>query len=207
MRHGGRWSAVGLTLPSALGIEHNPYGERKRHGVGERGVVHWIKPFSDEVTRQTGRRPVICTTARWWNKRTGGSRAFAAHHALWLARWSSASGSLPRGWSYLTFRQHDNGGRLPGDQNLFNGSTIPLKRSAPRVATHCRTPSEARIPGLWRLTFQASRRHSGRSSSGPRQNRIGSAPNWVTARPDPVHFPFTQLAYVPLATDVQQKPG
>ncbi|MCX4668178.1 lysozyme [Streptomyces sp. NBC_01381] len=130
MSHGGRWRADGWTLPPALDIEHNPYSKRKCYGLSKTGMVNWIKSFSNEVQRQTGRRPVIYTTTKWWNNCTGGSRAFAANHALWLARWSSTSGTLPKGWSYLTIWQYDNGGELPGDQNLFNGSMNQLKRFA-----------------------------------------------------------------------------
>lgn len=130
MNHGGRWRADGWTLPPALDIEHNPYSSRKCYGVSRTGMVSWIKSFSNEVKRQTGRRPVIYTTTKWWNDCTGGSRAFGSNHALWLARWSSTSGALPKGWSYLTIWQYDNSGRLPGDQNLFNGSLNQLKRFA-----------------------------------------------------------------------------
>lgn len=127
MNHGGRWRADGWTLPPALDIEHDPYGSRKCYGVSRTGMVNWIKSFSDEVKRQTGRRPVIYTTTKWWNDCTGGSRAFGSNHPLWLARWSSTSGALPKGWSYLTIWQYDNSGSLPGDQNLFNGSLNQLK--------------------------------------------------------------------------------
>lgn len=130
LNHGGRWRADGWTLPPALDIEHNPYGSGKCYGLGETRLVGWIKSFSDEVWRQTGRRPVIYTTTKWWNACTGGSRAFGADHPLWLARWSSTPGALPAGWSYLTIWQYDNGGRLPGDQNLFEGSESRLKRFA-----------------------------------------------------------------------------
>ncbi|MFG2503694.1 lysozyme [Streptomyces sp. NPDC048441] len=130
MSHGGRWRADGWTLPPALDIEHNPYSSRKCYGLRKTTMVNWIKSFSNEVKRQSGRRPVIYTTAKWWNNCTGGSRAFGSNHALWLAHWSSTSGALPKGWSYLTIWQHDNSGRLPGDQNLFNGSLSQLKRFA-----------------------------------------------------------------------------
>ncbi|MFE0177008.1 lysozyme [Streptomyces sp. NPDC059002] len=130
LNHGGRWRADGWTLPPALDIEHNPYSSRKCYGLSKGRMVGWIQSFSNEVRRQTGRRPVIYTTAKWWNDCTGGSRAFASNHALWLARWSSSAGSLPRGWAYWTFWQYDNRGGLPGDQNLFNGSTAQLKRFA-----------------------------------------------------------------------------
>ncbi|GGO49816.1 MULTISPECIES: lysozyme [Streptomyces] len=130
LRNGGQWTADGWTLPPALDIEHNPYGDRKCYGLSKSRMVGWIRSFSDEVRRQTGRRPTIYTTARWWNDCTGGSAAFGANHPLWLARWSSSPGALPRGWSFWTIWQHDNGGDLPGDQNLFNGSKAQLKAFA-----------------------------------------------------------------------------
>jgi len=132
VRNGGRWSADGWTLPPALDIEYNPYDSKhKCYGLSKAGMVNWIKSFSNEVKRLTGRRPVIYTTAHWWNTCTGSSRAFASNHALWIARHNSAdAGSLPAGWSFWTFWQYDNSGSLPGDQNLFNGSQARLKRFA-----------------------------------------------------------------------------
>ncbi|MET7701176.1 lysozyme [Streptomyces sp. NPDC005485] len=131
VRNGGGWSADGRTLPPALDIEYNPYSKHKCYGLSKSGMVHWIHAFSNEVKRETGRRPVIYTTTHWWNTCTGGSRAFAANHALWLARYNSAdAGSLPAGWTYWTFWQYDNSGSLPGDQNLFNGSMDRLRKFA-----------------------------------------------------------------------------
>lgn len=130
--HGGAWKADGWTLPPALDIEYNPYD--RKHGcysLSKARMVGWIQAFSNEVKRETGRRPVIYTTAHWWNACTGSSRVFAANHALWIARHDSAdAGSLPAGWSYWTFWQYDNSGSLPGDQNLFNGSLSRLKKFA-----------------------------------------------------------------------------
>ncbi|WP_405672521.1 lysozyme [Streptomyces sp. NBC_01530] len=132
VRNGGRWSADGWTLPPALDIEYNPYDSRhKCYGLSKAGMVDWIKSFSDELKQLTGRRPVIYTTAHWWNTCTGRSRAFASNHALWIARHDSAdAGSLPAGWSFWTFWQYDNSGSLPGDQNLFNGPQAQLRRFA-----------------------------------------------------------------------------
>ncbi|WP_432041229.1 lysozyme [Streptomyces cadmiisoli] len=132
VRNGGAWRADGWTLPPALDIEYNPYDKKhKCYGLSSARMVGWIKAFSDEVKRLTGRRPVIYTTAHWWNTCTGASRAFARDHALWVARYDSATaGTLPAGWSFWTLWQYDNSGRLPGDQNLFNGSTTQLKRFA-----------------------------------------------------------------------------
>ncbi|WP_329247095.1 lysozyme [Streptomyces sp. NBC_01478] len=130
--HGGDWKADGWTLPPALDIEYNPY-DRKHgcYGLSKAGTVNWIKAFSAEVKRETGRRPVIYTTARWWNTCTGDNTTLASTHALWIAHHKSAdAGPLPAGWSYWTFWQYDNGGSLPGDQNLFNGTVDQLRRFA-----------------------------------------------------------------------------
>ncbi|WP_282702071.1 lysozyme [Streptomyces sp. CC219B] len=131
--NGGGWSADGRTLPPALDIEYNPYDKkRKCYGLSQKRMTKWIRSFSNEVRRLTGRHPVIYTTTHWWNTCTGGSRAFAADHALWVARYDSASaGTLPSGWGAWTFWQYDNGsGSLPGDQNLFNGSMKQLRKFA-----------------------------------------------------------------------------
>ncbi|WP_030347058.1 lysozyme [Streptomyces sp. NRRL S-1022] len=127
VRHGGDWSADGWTLPPALDIEYNPYSTRhKCYGLGKARMVRWIRSFSDEVERQTGRRPVIYTTTQWWKLCTGNSHAFASSNPLWIARHgTSRPGTLPGGWRYWTFWQYAAKGRLPGDQNLFNG---PLSR-------------------------------------------------------------------------------
>ncbi|WP_217235808.1 lysozyme [Streptomyces sp. AC555_RSS877] len=130
--NGGGWRADGWTLPPALDIEYNPYDKKhKCYGLTKPRMVSWIKSFSDEVKRLTGRRPVIYTTAHWWNTCTGGSRAFASNHALWVARYNAADpGALPAGWSFWTIWQYDNSGGLPGDQNLFNGSRSRLRSFA-----------------------------------------------------------------------------
>ncbi|WP_189783742.1 lysozyme [Streptomyces capitiformicae] len=133
VRNGGGWRADGWTLPPALDIEYNPYNKKKKcYGLSNSKMVSWIKSFSNEVKRLTGRRPVIYTTTHWWKTCTGNSTAFGGNHALWLARYNSAgAGELPAGWKFWTIWQYDNGsGSLPGDQNLFNGSTSRLKKFA-----------------------------------------------------------------------------
>ncbi|MEW2156476.1 lysozyme [Streptomyces sp. NPDC007189] len=128
VRHGGDWAADGRTLPPALDIEYNPYSKKHRcYGLGWKRMARWIRSFSDEVKRETGRRPVIYTTAQWWRQCTGDSHAFSKNHALWIARHSaSGPGKLPGGWRYWTFWQCATKGRLPGDQNLFNGPASRL---------------------------------------------------------------------------------
>ncbi|MFF9396546.1 lysozyme [Streptomyces griseoluteus] len=132
VRHGGDWRADGVTLPPALDIEYNPYDKHhKCYGLSRTRMVRWIRTFSDEVRRETGRRPVIYTTTNWWTACTGNSRAFAADHALWIASHGSAGpGRLPGGWRYWTFWQRGTKGDLPGDQDLFGGSATRLRAFA-----------------------------------------------------------------------------
>ncbi|MFC9928269.1 lysozyme [Streptomyces sp. NPDC127190] len=132
VHHGGDWRADGRTLPPALDIEYNPYDHRHPcYGLSNRRMVHWIRSFSDEVEQETGRPPVIYTTAEWWRMCTGDSDAFAARHPLWIARHgSSGPGELPGGWQDWTFWQYGTRGGLPGDQNLFHGSAARLRSFA-----------------------------------------------------------------------------
>ncbi|MEU0052499.1 lysozyme [Streptomyces sp. NPDC006184] len=132
VRHGGDWQADGWTLPPALDVEYNPYSTRhKCYGLGRARMVGWIRSFSDEVRRRTGRRPVIYTTTQWWKLCTGNSHAFAGSNPLWIARHGTARpGTLPGGWRYWTFWQYGIGGTLPGDQNLFDGSVSRLRTFA-----------------------------------------------------------------------------
>ncbi|MEW2625962.1 lysozyme [Streptomyces sp. NPDC048106] len=132
VEHGGDWRADGWTLPPALDIEYDPYRARdKCYGLSERRMTAWIWSFSDEVLRETGRRPVIYTTDQWWRLCTGDSHAFASRHPLWVARHdASEPGSLPGGWRHWTFWQYATSGRLPGDQNLFRGTFGRLRAFA-----------------------------------------------------------------------------
>ncbi|GHE10091.1 lysozyme [Streptomyces alanosinicus] len=129
VRHGGGWRADGWTLPPALDIEYNPYSKKhKCYGLSKKRMVRWIRSFSDEVKRGTGRRPVIYTTTQWWKLCTGNSRAFSKSNPLWIARHGTKKpGTLPGGWHYWTFWQYQSEGPLPGDQDLFNGSASRLR--------------------------------------------------------------------------------
>lgn len=127
--NGGAWKNDGWTLPPAVDLEYNPYGA-DCYGLSKAAMTSWIKAFSQETRRLTGRHPVIYTTTQWWKKCTGNSAAFGGTNPLWIARWSTSPGTLPAGWSFWTFWQYDNSGKLPGDQDLFNGSAARLKQLA-----------------------------------------------------------------------------
>jgi len=119
--NGGGWTADGKTLPGALDVEYNPYGETC-YGLDAAGMTAWIKDFSDTYAKRTGRAPVIYTSTSWWNRCTGSSKAFGSVNPLWIARYAPEIGPLPAGWSTHTVWQWSDKGDLPGDQNYFNGA-------------------------------------------------------------------------------------
>jgi len=129
LKHGGGWSKDGKTLPGVLDIEYNPYGATC-YGKSARSMVAWIRDFNRTYKARTGRDPVIYTTTGWWSKCTGNSGSFGKTNPLWIARFASSPGRLPRGWGFYTFWQYTAKGPTVGDHNIFNGSTARLKALA-----------------------------------------------------------------------------
>ncbi|NBH10154.1 hypothetical protein GTY80_43795 [Amycolatopsis sp. SID8362] len=125
LAHGGRWSPDGRTLPPVLDIEYNPYGDTC-YGLSPSQMVGWITDFVGTIRNAIGRAPVIYTTTRWWTTCTGNAPSLAAASPLWLARYSTAPGTLPAGWGDYTFWQYADSGTYPGDQDTFNGSPDQL---------------------------------------------------------------------------------
>lgn len=126
VNHGGAWTADGRTLPGALDVEYNPYGDDPCYGRSPTAMVAWIKDFSDTYNERTGRAPAIYTSTSWWRRCTGDSAAFGQTNPLWLARYSGSVGELPAGWGFHTIWQYADRGKLPGDQNYFNGDEAQL---------------------------------------------------------------------------------
>lgn len=122
--------------------------------------------------------------------RTGNSRAFAADHAPWTARYDASDpGPPPAGWSTWTFRRYDNGGgALPGDQNLFDGPLDRMKGS----------------PGAPEGPRRGASRTERRRLRHPTER---PPPLTVTATPVPVHLPFTLVTYVQPVNDLERMPG
>ncbi len=127
--HGGGWVPDGRTLPGALDIESNPYGD-ECYGLSPEQMSGWIADFSGTYQARTGRFPTIYTTTRWWDQCTGANPDFAANNPLWLARFAPEMGPLPAGWDYQAIWQFNNTGVFPGDQNTFNGDPGQLERFA-----------------------------------------------------------------------------
>ncbi len=129
INHGGGWTGDGLTLPGALDIEYNPYGS-ECYQLTHSQMVSWIWNFVHEYAYREHAYPVIYSTANWWSVCTGNYGGFGTYDPLWIARYASSPGTLPNGWGFYTFWQYSPSGRLPGDQDVFNGSYTRLKALA-----------------------------------------------------------------------------
>ncbi|KAF9287124.1 hypothetical protein BGZ68_002227 [Mortierella alpina] len=131
LSNGGGWSGDGITLPGTVDMEYNPYGSNKCYGLSAAAMVNWIRDFSNTYKAKTGRPPVIYTSASWWQLCTGNSNAFGAENPLWIARYATAPGALPAGWSFYSFWQYtDNASPNPGDGDVWNGSFANLQKFA-----------------------------------------------------------------------------
>lgn len=124
--HGGGWTRDGKTLPGAVDLEWNPYGNAC-YGKSKSGMRAWIRSFHDTYRARTGRWPVIYTSASWWNHCVGGGHGFGKTVPLWVARYSDNVGALPLGWRRYTFWQYSSD---PIDQNTFNGKYARLRALA-----------------------------------------------------------------------------
>ncbi|MFE5207935.1 lysozyme [Streptomyces sp. NPDC056600] len=119
--NGGGWSRDGRTLPGVLDIEWNPYGA-SCYGKTQSQMVAWIRDFVNTYKARTGRDAVIYTATSWWTECTGNNSGFGATNPLWVARYATAVGTLPAGWSYYTMWQYTSTGPIVGDHNRFNGA-------------------------------------------------------------------------------------
>ncbi|MBD9732727.1 lysozyme [Streptomyces sp. H28] len=127
--NGGGWSPDGRTLPGALDIEWNPYGDAC-YGKSPSGMVSWISDFLDRYRARTGRHAVIYTATSWWKQCTGNYAGFAATTPLWIARYASTVGELPAGWGAYTMWQYTSTGPTVGDHNRFNGTVDRVRALA-----------------------------------------------------------------------------
>jgi len=119
--HGGGWSQDGRTLPGALDIEWNPYGDAC-FGKTQSAMATWIRDFLNQYKARTGRNAVIYTATSWWTQCTGNYGGFASANPLWIARYASTVGTLPAGWSTYTMWQYTSSGPTVGDHDRFNGA-------------------------------------------------------------------------------------
>jgi GH25 family lysozyme M1 (1,4-beta-N-acetylmuramidase) len=118
----------GKTLPPMLDIEWPSRGSDSPspcYGLSDAEMVAWIKDFVDRILERTGRNATIYTNTNWWNQCTGKNASFGKN-PLFIANYTGSPTPLPPGWRTWAIWQHSDKGKLPGDQNVFNGSAEDL---------------------------------------------------------------------------------
>jgi GH25 family lysozyme M1 (1,4-beta-N-acetylmuramidase) len=128
VNHGGGWSGDARTLPPAVDLEYNPYGQQC-YGMPPAALVAWVHAFVNTVRARTGRYPAIYTSTTWWSLCMGNDGSFGAD-PLWIARYAGSVGTLPPGWGSWAIWQSADSGPFPGDQDQFNGSMAQLRALA-----------------------------------------------------------------------------
>lgn len=120
--NGGAWAPDGTTMPGALDLERAEHDD-PCHGLTPTEMVGWIREFTDEYRRLSGRIPVIYTRAEFWDACTGGDSSFS-DHPLWLFDHGAVPGTPPTGWDRPTLWQRAVVDNL--DRNVFFGTTEQL---------------------------------------------------------------------------------
>jgi len=115
-------------LPPVLDIEVN---DNSNSAVIIKGVQVWL----DTVGAALHCKPIIYTSASFWNGNLGGTDQFA-DHPLWVAHYTSnAQPAIPTGFTDYTVWQFSEQGQVSGiagkvDLNRFNGSFDELRELA-----------------------------------------------------------------------------
>jgi lysozyme len=109
-------------LPPFLDFEVN-------NGVTGSALINGVQNWLDIVSSQMGVTPLIYTLTSFWNPNMNDQ---FGKYPLWLARYSSAPGALPEGWSNWTFWQYSQSLPMSGisgnvDHDYFNGSLSDLQ--------------------------------------------------------------------------------
>jgi lysozyme len=78
-------------------------------------LVAWADAWMDEVTRQTGRWPMVYS-ASWFLDGVVGGGAVLSEHPMWVADYNDLGypQRLPSGWSRWTIRQFTPSGQISG---------------------------------------------------------------------------------------------
>jgi len=93
-------------------------------------MVSWVGAFSAEVRARTGRHSHHlhqCGLVERLHRRQHQPRRRRPPVG---GRYASSPGALPAGWRAWRIWQNASSGRLPGDQDTFNGSITTLRRFA-----------------------------------------------------------------------------
>ncbi|MGA9161657.1 MAG: GH25 family lysozyme, partial [Actinomycetota bacterium] len=118
-------------------------------GLSQAQVTQWILTWLGRVTQRLGVRPMVYTSPRGWETRTGDTTAVvdAGYTVLWVAHWGVSTPTVPAGdWggNGWTFWQYGNCGTIPGidgcvdvdwyETASFDPVTIPTPDATPPSA-------------------------------------------------------------------------
>ncbi|GGG68124.1 hypothetical protein GCM10011374_35540 [Kocuria dechangensis] len=128
--NGGGWTADGRTLPGMVDLEASA-GQPYCYGLTPTQMVTWIRDFSNQYKKRTGRVPAIYTGAYWWNQCTGNSTAFSDHPLHLPAYETLAPNKYPAGWTRYDIWQYSETGPFlkatgGGDSNVYGGTAAQL---------------------------------------------------------------------------------
>jgi uncharacterized protein with LGFP repeats/GH25 family lysozyme M1 (1,4-beta-N-acetylmuramidase) len=188
VQNGGGWSSDGITMPPVLDIEYNPYAGQTINGIymGDTcysmaggAMVNWIADFSNTMLSLTGRRPVIYSTADWWNRCTGNYGGFG-NNPLWIAAYNTSGPPLPAGWPTFSIWQYSSTGPFAGDSNAWNGDYGALQRFATYGDTNPSAAIGAAAGGA-NLGAQTTGVNGGLVNGGAYQNFQNGAIIWSPA--------------------------
>ncbi|MDT8912731.1 lysozyme [Amycolatopsis sp. PS_44_ISF1] len=130
--NGGAWRSDGTTLPGALDVEYNPYGDAC-YGLSPADMTNWIADFTRTYLAKEKRSALIYTSTKWWKLCTGNTSRFGDTDPLWVAHYATEVGELPAGWDKQSIWQFSRTGSLPGDQNYYNGPMSRVQALAGRA--------------------------------------------------------------------------
>jgi GH25 family lysozyme M1 (1,4-beta-N-acetylmuramidase) len=116
---GGNWTDDGWTLPGALDIEHNPYGDTC-YGLSPSEMEDWVIDFVDQYETRTGRAPAVYSTAYWWDTCVG-SDGFG-DLTLWVAHYGTSSPNIPDGWPGYDIWQYAASETVSGVTGAVDGN-------------------------------------------------------------------------------------
>jgi len=125
-------------LPPVLDLERSD-------GLTPTALIAWTRAYLKEVSRLTGRTPIIYTYPAFWRSAMANTTAFKSY-PLWIATYR-AQPVLVGGWTKYTFWQYTDRAPLSGmaapvDMSVFRGSSAALKKLAtpPASAPDTYTP-------------------------------------------------------------------
>lgn len=116
------------SLPPVLDLEETG-------GLSTEELKQYVRDWTDEIQKQTGRKPIIYTYYSFWKGQMGNTKEFS-QFPLWLAYYNDQPPTdIPGGWDHMTFWQYSGNGRVDGvitdvDLNVYYGDDAQLQALA-----------------------------------------------------------------------------